>query len=313
MRSANVQSYRAVILAVTLAAFLPLTSAAGRSHDEPAWPLYVHVEQDGKLVTGLTSSNFRVFLDGRGQAFELETPETPATVVLLVEYSQRSWLYLDDIRNSVQGFVEHAPAGHWYALVTFDHNMNVVVDFTKDKNRIATAFSELPQPQWDEIDTYDALSDILDTVSRLSGRRVIIFIGSGFDTFSAHTLGDVEKKVESADVTVYCLGAGSALRTYYSPYLSASTEMDLHRARAFLTMLADKTGGDAWFPNFETAFRDAIEGVMQTLAAQYKFIVKGTIPTDGRFHKIKVEAFTITNDKRKDFKVRVREGFRRPA
>lgn len=28
------------------------------------------------------------------------------------------------------------------------------------------------------------------------------------------------------------------------------------------------------------------------------------------FHKIKVEAFTITNDKRKDFKVRVREGFR---
>ena len=143
-------------------------------------------------------------------------------------------------------------------------------------------------------------------------KAVIIFIGSGFDTFSARSLGDVEKRLESANVTVYSLGTGSALRTYYSPYLDMSDEMDLLQARAFLTMLADKSGGDAWFPNFETAFHDAMEGVMQDMATQYKLVVKGAIPADGRFHKIKVEAFTVTNDKRKDFKVRVREGFRSP-
>lgn len=300
------------MLASALGLAVLFLSSAARSADEQTWPLYVNVEQDGKLVTGLSASNFRVFLDGRGQQFDVETPEVPASVVLLVEYSQSSWLYLDDIRNAIGGFVKHAPEGNWYALVTFDHNSDVVVDFTKDKNRISSAFSELPQPQWDDIDTYDAISNILDTTSRLPGQRVIIFVGSGFDTFSSHTLGDVEKKLESAGVTIYSLGAGSALRAHYSFYMSPSAEMDLLRAQAFLTMLADKSGGDAWFPNFDTAFDDAMEGVAQDMATQYKLVVKGTIPADGSLHKIKVEAFTITNDKRKDFKVRVREGFRRP-
>lgn len=90
-----------------------------------------------------------------------------------------------------------------------------------------------------------------------------------------------------------------------------STEMDLLSARSFLTMLSGKSGGDVWFPDFETVFHNAIEGVMQDLATQYKLVVKGAIPSDGRLHKIKVEAFTITNDKRKNFNVRVREGVRR--
>ena len=55
-----------------------------------------------------------------------------------------------------------------------------------------------------------------------------------------------------------------------------------------------------------------MEAVVQELATQYKIVVKGAIPADGRLHKIRVEAFTITNDRRNDFKVRVREGVRRP-
>jgi hypothetical protein len=63
---------------------------------------------------------------------------------------------------------------------------------------------------------------------------------------------------------------------------------------------------------FRTVFHDAMVGVMQDLATQYKIVVKRAIPADGRLHKVRVEAFTITNDKRNDFKVRVREGVRRP-
>ena len=134
------------MLASAFAAAVLLIPSVARSAEEQTWPLYVNVEQNGKLVTGLSSSNFRVFLDGRGQQFDLDPPDIPVSVVLLVEYSQRSWLYLDDIRNALAGFVEHAPEGNWYALVTFDHNTNIVVDFTKEKNRISSAFSELPQP-----------------------------------------------------------------------------------------------------------------------------------------------------------------------
>jgi len=314
MRSGKLQSNSMLVLAV---AILSLTIASipssARRPDDQRWPLYVNVEQDGKLVTGLTASNFRVFLDDHGQDFEVQAPETPSTVVLLMEYSRQSALFLEDIRNALQGFLDHAPEDNWYALVTFDRETNIVVDFTKDKSQIRAALTRLPEPKWHEINSYDAIKNILERTARLSGRRVIVFVGSGLDTFSGVTLDDVEKQLDAADVSVYSLGTGSALRTSYEPYLDISTKMDLMSARAFLTMLSEKTGGDAWFPNFEIEFHDAMEGVMQDLATQYKLVVKGAIPDDGRLHRIKVEAFTITNDKRKNFRVRVREGVRHPS
>jgi VWFA-related protein len=298
------------MLVAVLSAAALLTPPTARSDTESTRAIYANVEQGGKPVAGLGPANFRVFLDGRGRQFSLEPPEIPASIVLLVEYSQRSRLYMNDIDYAIESFLEHAPDGNWYALVTFDRNTDIVVDFTKEKNRIASAFFDLPEPQWNEINTYDAISEILDATSRLPGRRVIIFIGSGFDTFSGRSFGDVERRLESSDVIVYSLGAGSALRTRYDPYAGMPLELDLLQARGFLSMLAGKSGGEAWFPNTDIAFRNAMQAVMEDLATQYKLVLHDAIPGDGRFHKIKVEAFRIENDKRKDYKVRFREGFR---
>ena len=311
MYLATLRSKQSVAVAALLALAINSMASAAPRVDDQTWPLYVNVEQDGKLITGLTASNFRVFLDDRGQDFELQPPDTPASLVLLMEYSRQSGMFLEEMRNAIDGFLEHAPEGNWYALVTFDRTSNIVVDFTKEKGQIRAALYNLPEPMWNEINSYDAISNIIERMARVSGRRAIVFLGSGFDTFSAASLDAIEKSMGATDVSIYCLGTGSALRTTYAPYLDISSEMDLLQARAFLTMLSEKSGGDAWFPDFETVFHDAMEGVMQDLATQYKLVVKGAIPSDGRLHKIKVEAFTITNEKRKNFKVRVREGVRR--
>lgn len=272
--------------------------------------LYVTVEKDGGLVTGLTEKNFRLYEDGHPKPFRLEPPETPATIALLVEHSQSSWPYLNDIAQAMQGFFREAPEGHWYALATFSNRLKVEVDFTKMRGRILEAFSELGQPLWDAINTYDAVWEMLDRMGRLPGRRVLIFVGSGYDEFSAHTLGDVQRKIEETNVVVFALGAGSLLRGSYEPYLGTTTRMNLYQAEAFLRMLADKSGGQAWFPRFETAYRDAMRGIMQSLASQYRLVYESTLPRDGKFRKIKVEAFQLVHDRREDFRVRVREGWR---
>jgi hypothetical protein len=86
--------------------------------------------------------------------------------------------------------------------------------------------------------------------------------------------------------------------------------MSLLLAQGFLKMLADKSGGFAWFPNHFNAFPDVMLGIMQSVATQYRLVYDTTVRGSGRFHKIKVEAFRIVNDKREDFKVLVREGWR---
>ncbi len=272
--------------------------------------LYLTVEQGDKLVGGLTEKNFRLYEDGHARPFHLAEPEKPATVTLLVEYSRSSWAYFDDIQQAMRGFLSSAPEGNWYALVTFAHETNIQVDFTKIKGKITAAFSDLGNPSWDEIDTYDAVYDTLSRMDRLPGRRVLIVVGSGFDSFSSHTLEEVQEQIEAANVAVFAVGAGSLLRGQYEPYLGTSARMNLLQAEAFMKMLANKSGGQAWFPRFAQAFPDIMKGIMQMLENQYKLVYNSRVPRDGKFHEIRVEAFRLANDQREDFEVRVREGWR---
>jgi VWFA-related protein len=272
--------------------------------------LYVTVEKDGKLIQGLAENNFRLYVDGDARQFQLAEAEGPASIALLVEFSDASRYYIRDIASAMEGFANTAPEGNWYALASFAKDMNIEVDFTKQRGKIANGFSDLRRPLWNEIDAYDAVYQMLDKMGRLRGRRILIFIGSGFDTFSEHTLDDVKEKLESVNVVVYCVGAGSGLRGPYEPYLSNSARMNLVQAQAFLNMLADKSGGQAWFPRFEAAFPDVLKGIMQMIQSQYRLVYTPQVSHDGELHEIKVEAFTVQNDQRQDFKVRVRDGWR---
>jgi VWFA-related protein len=291
--------------------------AAG--HPSPAQPaseprtvsLYLTVEQGDKLIRGLGAQNFRVFERGEGRTFRLEEPEKPASIVLLVEYSRASWPYFNDILKGVEGFLSAAPEGHWYALVTFAHQATVQVDFTKTVGKLVAGLSGLQPPLWNEVDTYDALYETLEKLSRLSGRRVLVFVGSGLDTFSMHTQEDLQKLIEASNVVVFSAGAGSMLRGQYESYLDSTSRLNLLRAESLLKMLADKSGGQAWFPRFEQAFPDVMRGIVQTIESQYRLVYESRIPADGKFHKIKVEAFTLEGDQRTAYKVRVREGWRR--
>lgn len=304
----SVNSPSSIWLAI---AFAAIFGPNGVFADSPRQvSLYVTVEDGDKIIGGLTEQNFRLTEQDQPRPFRLEQPETPSTIALLVEYSRSSWFYYNDIISAMQGFLNVAPDGNWYGLATFSHNLQIDVDFTKQKGKLASGFAELSRPTWNEVDTYDAVYHMLEKMERLPGRRVLIVIGSGFDSFSSYTLGEVEKKMESANVLVYGIGAGSTLRGQYEPYLGSSARMDLLRAEAFLKMLADKSGGQAWFPRFETAFQGVLQGVMQMLQFQYKMVYETQIPSNGKFYKINVEAFQLVDDKRHDYKVRVREGWR---
>jgi hypothetical protein len=100
------------------------------------------------------------------------------------------------------------------------------------------------------------------------------------------------------------------MRGAYDPYMSSAAQMQLLQARAFLQMLANKSGGFAWFPSIAHGFHDVMEGIMQSIATQYRLVYNSTVKGSGKFRKIKVEAFRVVDDKRENFTVLVREGWR---
>lgn len=300
---------RKIGAALVLAVLFGLApSAWGIAPKKQEVSVYFTVERGDELISGLTQANFELLEDGRPVPFHLEQPELPMRVVLVVEYSESSWMFFEDIDSAMQGFLEAAPQGNWYALVTYSNVVKVQVDFTKQTGRIVNTYASLGPPTWLDVNTYDAVYDTLDKLQRLGGRDVIILIGSGFDTFSSHTLGDVQKKIEATNATVFGVGVGSLLRGLYNAYLSDSERMDLVQAEAFMRMLANKSGGEAWFPRFEAAFPDVMRGIVQTLQHQYRLVYKPTITYDGKFHKIQLRVSGLPNMHK--VKARVRQGWR---
>lgn len=298
-----------------IAVFLLLTANNNSLGQKPkrvpsSVSLYLTVETDGKLITGLSPADFRLYEDGKPRPFKLEEPEKPASVAVLLEYSERSWLYAEDLAYAMQGFMQAAPEGNWYALATFANDSKVQVDFTKQQGEVLGAFYSLGQPFWREINTYDAIYKMLERLAAVKGRRVLIFIGLGSDTFSAHTMDSVYKKIQSTDAIIYCVAPGTLLRGTYEHRLSTTSRMRLLSAQNFLTSIAKKSGGEAWFPRFQAAYTDIMRGIFQSIASQYRMVYTPQVSADGRLHKIEVEAFRMVDGKRQSFKVRVREGWR---
>src|SRR5690348_13653034 len=120
-----------VIAAAALAVWTaPLLSARVPAAEPEQVSLYLNVEKGGGLVTGLGNGNFRLYVDGKLVPAHLEKPETPASVALLVEYSNSTGYYIDDMDAAIDGFMKYAPEGHWYGLATFSQGLTINQDFT---------------------------------------------------------------------------------------------------------------------------------------------------------------------------------------
>lgn len=229
--------------------------------------------------------------------------------MFVIENSDSSYWYRSEIEAAMQEFTETAPQGNWYALVTFARDVDVTADFTRIKEKITSAFDSMGQSGRNDISTFDAAYTVLNDLERIPGRRIVVFIGSGLDRYSERSLGDVQKELEASDVTVYAIGTGSLLRQQYEPYLFPGLRMNEMQARGVLEMLAEDSGGKAWFPDSESGFADAMRGVFTDMASQYRLVYNGGVPPDGKLHKIKLDIVEF-GGRTLDYDVRARKGWR---
>ncbi|MGE0405690.1 MAG: VWA domain-containing protein, partial [Candidatus Korobacteraceae bacterium] len=98
------------------------------------------------------------------------------------------------------------------AVVSFDLRPHILVDFTQDKNAVFAALNSLNMaPAFREVNVYDALYDTLDRLEGADGRKYIVLITSGCDTFSKMNFQTVMKKVQASQNTViYPISTGKA-------------------------------------------------------------------------------------------------------
>lgn len=264
--------------------------------------------QNGYPVPELTQENFRVFEDGIPQAItSFSRRETPVTAVLLVEFSVQSEGLDYPALRACSRFAQDLKPDDWTALILFDKHARIALDFTQDKRALEATLDATGIPLLREVNLFDALDDTLDRVQNVEGRKFIILIATGQDTFSKKVLEDVYKKIESAqDTVIYVLDTALGLHDNQA----------VNQMRAFARM----TGGRVYFPTSPYEYGDAFREVQQSMHHRFTLSYRPTHSTRndaGVWHKIKVRVVNPANsvpgskeDFGRKYQVIARDGYR---
>jgi VWFA-related protein len=276
-------------------------------------------DEDGRVLSGLTRDNFRVFDNGAPrQILDFSPTTTPITVVLLMEYSAASTSYFAaKAADWGAGFLSHLEPSDWIALVTFDLNPKVRVDFTHSQPEVRDAIAALGYPQFREVNLHDALIDTLDKLDPVRGKKAILLLATGMNSFSAASLQDVTKRLKQTDATVFCVGLAESEYLRYG-----GSNMSYLQGKNALTAYARQTGGLALFPRFDAELPDIFRSVVGFLRNEYSLSFRPPVESrDGRYHRLKIEIvgadgkpLKVTNEKGKRRKIEVfaREGYLAP-
>ncbi|MCU1286582.1 MAG: hypothetical protein JWO13_2932 [Acidobacteriales bacterium] len=280
--------------------------------------------KDGQFIPGLKRGNFRVIEDGvPQQVTNFNQTEAPITAVLLVEFANTNYAFINDMLNGAYSFMGALKPEDWVAVISYDMKPQIMVDFTQDKRAVAGAINSLRIPGFSETNLFDALYDTLDRIDGIEGRKYVVLISSGVDTFSRLTYDKILAKLKSTqNITIYAVGTGRAVREYYDARgaMGSIAQLDYLQADNQMNTFAKMTGGMAYFPRFQAEFPEIFRDIAQTIRNQYTIAYHPTnAKQDGSYRKLKVELvdengqpLKVQDQKGKNVKYQVvaRDGYR---
>ncbi len=263
------------------------------------------VSKDGHFIPGLKKEYFRVLEDGVPQQISnFSVTEAPITAVLLIEFSNTNYEFMYDALNAAYAFADSLKKDDWVAVIEYDMKPLILQDFTQDKGKVYAALNMLRIPGFSESNIFDALYDTLDRVDRIEGRKEIIVVGSGRDTFSRITYDKVLKKIkDTPNVTIFTVSTGTAFlqwvdARYGGNYRVREMMVDYLQADNQMATFAKMTGGRWYNPRFEAQMREIFGDIGNSIRNQYTISYRSSnTKQDGSYRKLKVELVAPGSDK----------------
>ena len=255
------------------------------------------LDNKGNFIPNIPKGNFRVLEDGVPQTVSnFSMGEAPMTVCMVIEFSNLFQQYYSETwyqtLTAAYGFLDTLKPEDYVAVVAYDLRPEILSDFSADKGKAHEAMQRLRIAAFSESNLYDALVDTAERMTEIEGRKAIVLISSGMDTFSKLTFDKTRKALQNANVPIYAIGMMQALREYYDARgaMGPIARLDFLQADNQMRTFAKETGGQAYLPRFYGEFPSIFQSISQALRNQYSLAYKPTnTARDGKYRKIKVE------------------------
>ena len=226
----------------------------------------------GHFIPKLDKSYFRISEDSVPQQIAtFSTGEAPMTVAMVVEFSNRfqsfnSKTWFQTIQ-AAYGFAGMLKPEDYLAIVAYDLRPEMLTDFTTDRGQIGEALGRLRYPGFSESNLYDALTDTISRMQGIEGRKAILLLSSGIDTFSGQTFDKARRTIQEGGVPIYAVGLMQSIRDVAtaSGAMRGTQELDFLQGDSQMRTFATESGGMAFFPHFVTEFPEIFRNMSTAL------------------------------------------------
>src|SRR6266496_2006110 len=268
------------------------------------------VDKKGQFVPGLTKGDFLVLEDKVPQqieTFEDDLGQTlPLYVAVLMDTSPSTSGKIKFEQESAMNFIQTVvrPRRDRVLFATFDHEVNLRQDFTDKLDLLDRAVFSVKQTGT-QTALFDAVWQFCDEKLRAApGRRVLVVITDGEDTYSRANLKDAIDIAQRTETTVFAISTKAGFLSTV-PGVEAGQVKD-QKDRDLVT-LAEETGGVAFFTGDMLSLERSFNKISKELRAQYLVTYKPANDRyDGSFRRIEVK---LTAG-RGDLKVRTKHGYK---
>ena len=261
-------------------------------------------------MPGLTKNDFLVFEDKVPQQIETFSDDIGQSeslyVAVLMDTSPSTAGKLKFEQESAMNFIQTVvrPRKDRVLFATFDHEISLRQDFT-DKlellDRAVFGVKNLGR----QTALYDAIWQFCDEKLRsVSGRRVVVVITDGEDTYSRANLRNAVDIAQRTETTIFAISTKAGFISTV-PGVEAGQVKDKEDRE--LQRLAEETGGMAFFTGDMLSLERSFNKISKALRAQYLVTYKPVNDRyDGSIRQIEVK---LTGN-RGDLKVRTKHGYK---
>lgn len=278
-------------------------SSPSQADRRPAWHTGVDIvsvavtvlDENGRLVTGLSKDDFRVFDDGTEQPITQFVGErVPVSLGILLDLSESMiGQRLDDAKFALGRFVNDllVPEDEAFLMV-FNHRPRLVAPWTLNPSQLSTRLDGVAPSGGTAI--YDAILEALPLFARRSHQRAaMVVISDGADTASDADVMTVRARLRRADLFMYAIAIDAPGKR------PVSGKVDPYALRA----ITDENGGYTEIVHDSAELVPATARIADELNRQYLLGYVPPRPPDGEYHSIRVRT---TNPA---LKVRSRRGY----
>jgi VWFA-related protein len=229
----------------------------------------------GRFVRGIPQGAFHVFEDGHQQAIShFANEDVPLELVAAIDISGSMAPAMPKLKGAVKQFLGDVPGQDQVTLLGFNDNVFTLTRKTTDPAERMKAVDRLAP--WGSTALYDVLLRGVEMLGRQTGRKALVVFTDGEDQGSHATINDVERRLQSSDVTLYMIGQGRGVT--------------MEPLRRIMERLSTPTGGRALFTDSIDELHDAFAELLDELSNQYLLGYQSSnSKRDDQWRKIKVD------------------------